>query len=193
MLLGGGREGMDHHLWWCCCCCRDFTFFNDEWRKILYGLFFRIRYLQAVYLNGIINHNLCYGGDFLTNSDDFWFCLRFWWACVNSFKLGQKSAASCYINSPSLKITFQKLLHTLDPTLLEMWNTASRSIYHHHIHTTYLSYKKPIQNSQPKAKGCALKPFFIWQTTCLRYILQRFLLPAAAAHAHESLGSSRER
>ena len=26
---------------------------------------------QAVYLNGIINHNLCYGGDFLTNSDDF--------------------------------------------------------------------------------------------------------------------------
>ena len=71
MLLGGGREGMDHHLWWCCCCRRDFTFFNDEWRKILYGLFFRIRYLQAVYLNGIINHNLCYGGDFLTNSDDF--------------------------------------------------------------------------------------------------------------------------
>lgn len=74
MLLGGGREGMDHHLWWCCWCCRDFTFFYDEWRKILYGLFFRIRYLQAVYLNGIINHNLCYGGDFLTNSDDFWFC-----------------------------------------------------------------------------------------------------------------------
>lgn len=26
---------------------------------------------QAVYLNGIINHNSCYGGDFLTNSDDF--------------------------------------------------------------------------------------------------------------------------